>query len=245
MAAAVTACGTKSPVGPTSNARAPQQHLSMQQIRALMAKAGPAPLPFALPIARDLISLSATDSVFLYDFNDLTPIAPDADPTGMTLSGPYQGLTFINTAYLAVVDDGSGTNNVLLGTSDPSLGAYENQIQLPLPASSVSISSLVFDATVPAELIAYDAAGNQLGTATFTSSIWTTETVTADGIDHIGLKSAGFSNLWDNLTVDYMIGGPGDPATKNDCKNGGWDTYQFKNQGQCVRFIETHKDSRK
>jgi hypothetical protein len=34
------------------------------------------------------------------------------------------------------------------------------------------------------------------------------------------------------------------PTTKDDCKGGGWDQYGFRNQGQCVRFIETGKDSR-
>lgn len=37
---------------------------------------------------------------------------------------------------------------------------------------------------------------------------------------------------------------PSGPQTKDDCKNGGWADYGFKNQGQCVRFIETGKDSR-
>lgn len=32
--------------------------------------------------------------------------------------------------------------------------------------------------------------------------------------------------------------------TKDECKNGGWEQYGFRNQGQCVRFIETGKDSR-
>ncbi len=35
-----------------------------------------------------------------------------------------------------------------------------------------------------------------------------------------------------------------DPATKADCMKGGWEAFGFKNQGQCVRFIETGKDSR-
>jgi hypothetical protein len=35
------------------------------------------------------------------------------------------------------------------------------------------------------------------------------------------------------------------PRTKEDCKDGGWMRYGFKNQGQCIRFIETGKDSRK
>ena len=35
-----------------------------------------------------------------------------------------------------------------------------------------------------------------------------------------------------------------DPQTKDDCKNGGWEQSGFKNQGQCVRFIETSDDRR-
>lgn len=34
------------------------------------------------------------------------------------------------------------------------------------------------------------------------------------------------------------------PQTKDDCKKGGWEQYGFKNQGQCVRYIETGTDSR-
>lgn len=35
-----------------------------------------------------------------------------------------------------------------------------------------------------------------------------------------------------------------DAQEKSECKKGGWETYGFKNQGQCVRFVETGKDSR-
>lgn len=38
--------------------------------------------------------------------------------------------------------------------------------------------------------------------------------------------------------------GSGDPQTKADCMKDGWENYGFRNQGQCVRFIETGKDSR-
>lgn len=34
------------------------------------------------------------------------------------------------------------------------------------------------------------------------------------------------------------------PEMKNDCKKGGWQDYGFKNQGQCIRFVNTGKDSR-
>lgn len=35
-----------------------------------------------------------------------------------------------------------------------------------------------------------------------------------------------------------------DAQTKDDCKDGGWADYGFANQGQCIRFIQTGKDSR-
>ena len=38
---------------------------------------------------------------------------------------------------------------------------------------------------------------------------------------------------------------PPPPLTEKDqCKNDGWMNYGFKNQGQCVKFMETGKDSR-
>lgn len=37
---------------------------------------------------------------------------------------------------------------------------------------------------------------------------------------------------------------PADPVTKDDCKNGGFAQYGFGNQGQCVKFVQTGKDSR-
>jgi alpha-tubulin suppressor-like RCC1 family protein len=32
-------------------------------------------------------------------------------------------------------------------------------------------------------------------------------------------------------------GGPGSPASKDDCKKGGWREYGFRNQGQCVASV--------
>lgn len=47
---------------------------------------------------------------------------------------------------------------------------------------------------------------------------------------------------WDfDWTTFYVIP---DVQTKDECKNGGWEAFGFRNQGQCVRFIETGMDSR-
>lgn len=44
--------------------------------------------------------------------------------------------------------------------------------------------------------------------------------------------------------TSFDIGQWPDPESADDCKQGGWVTYGFSNQGQCVRFVETGKDSR-
>jgi len=36
----------------------------------------------------------------------------------------------------------------------------------------------------------------------------------------------------------------GDPTTKDECKDNGWEKFGFKNQGECVSFVETGKDRR-
>lgn len=37
---------------------------------------------------------------------------------------------------------------------------------------------------------------------------------------------------------------PPNPETIDDCKNGGWQDYGFRNQGQCIRYVNTGQDSR-
>jgi hypothetical protein len=45
------------------------------------------------------------------------------------------------------------------------------------------------------------------------------------------------------LVTGVLGAGPataqGQPETKDDCKNGGWMQFGFKNQGQCIRFVNT------
>jgi hypothetical protein len=54
----------------------------------------------------------------------------------------------------------------------------------------------------------------------------------------------GFDVLVTELTAVPTNPQPKNPRTKADCMKGGWEKYGFKNQGQCVRYIETGKDSR-
>lgn len=47
-------------------------------------------------------------------------------------------------------------------------------------------------------------------------------------------------------TVDFQLtwAFAGDPTSVDDCKNGGWASYGFSNQGRCIQFVNTGKDSR-
>jgi hypothetical protein len=42
----------------------------------------------------------------------------------------------------------------------------------------------------------------------------------------------GYGNLWAN------------PTSKDQCKGGGWSGFGFKNQGLCIQYVNTGKDSR-
>ena len=72
---------------------------------------------------------------------------------------------------------------------------------------------------------------------------WVTITVKGD-IRRLGIASDQANTYLDNLSITYVPEGPGDPADANACKKGGWEDFGFRNQGQCVRFVETGKDSR-
>jgi hypothetical protein len=43
---------------------------------------------------------------------------------------------------------------------------------------------------------------------------------------------------------DIIIASKPDPETREECMDGGWEGFGFKNLGLCIRFVETGKDSR-
>jgi hypothetical protein len=55
---------------------------------------------------------------------------------------------------------------------------------------------------------------------------------------------AGPTGVDYDLTVSPVVSVVSDPQSRDDCKDGGHADYGFANQGQCVRFVETGRDSR-
>lgn len=51
----------------------------------------------------------------------------------------------------------------------------------------------------------------------------------------------GLASATDATGIDYdFTVSPSSPQTKDDCKHGGWTTYGFPNQGQCIKSIVAH-----
>lgn len=65
--------------------------------------------------------------------------------------------------------------------------------------------------------------------------------VTGDNIGQV------FLNHYNDGEFDYTAhwhAGISDPTTKQECMNDGWMDFGFKNQGKCIQFVNTGKDSR-
>jgi hypothetical protein len=57
-----------------------------------------------------------------------------------------------------------------------------------------------------------------------------------------------FSGKNSNITYDLVIDPattkttkPKKPTSKKDCKHGGWKDYGFRNQGQCIKWVNKHR----
>jgi|GEM_PF-6364063 len=62
------------------------------------------------------------------------------------------------------------------------------------------------------------------------------------GVSECTACDAGFTTTGPGATFCVLV--ENNPTTKDDCKKGKWEDFDFKNQGQCIRFVETGKDSR-
>jgi hypothetical protein len=60
------------------------------------------------------------------------------------------------------------------------------------------------------------------------------ETFSATTVVEVRLALGGERD-WDFDWTSFPV----DPTTKDQCRDGGWETYGFRNQGQCIRFVNT------
>jgi len=192
----------------------------------------------------------------------ITGACADANPTGVAV--PKQPAHSVSiaaaTAWTAsgpgtvtVVSDGTAGDAVMTYALSGSSGTWDFEttadqtatVTLPWSYSgdhgapgTVQVYAVVNDAVV-ATLLGTSTFGpfTLSGTYTFTVSAGDTYGFRFDG------RSFGGGTLQGTFTVDVPEA-PVDPVTKDDCKDGGWMAFGFKNQGQCVDFVETGHDSR-
>ena len=56
------------------------------------------------------------------------------------------------------------------------------------------------------------------------------------GVPVFGAVTAGSGSPQGATVSQYQYG----PTSKEDCKKGGWKQFGFKNQGQCIKYVNHH-----
>lgn len=197
----------------------------------------------------------AGDSTRVYTFDDLRVNCG----SNVTTSGLYHDLIFPSLVYMAPCNTPNGTIG-LVPSVEGVIGRLEVRVQLPVPALAVSIDSYLYSVGEAPTLIAYDATGVELARVS-DGSFWTWVTLEVQAGDtpiaEVGLLMPQLRNYLDNLTVTpaatepeplpdepQLPPAPTDPVVRADCMQRGWEAFGFRNQGQCVRFVQTGLDSR-
>jgi len=190
----------------------------------------------------------------------ITGACADASPTGVAVpKQPAHSVSIAATAWTAsgpgtvTVDSTGTTMNYFYFPADANLYTWDFETTADRTATvtipwsytgehtggSVVLYAVVNDAVVATLLDEPVSRFLRSGTYTFTVSAG----------DTYGFRFGGTSSA----TVVVVLSGtftvsppeaPVDPVTKDDCKDGGWTAFGFKNQGQCVAFVETGHDSR-
>ena len=84
--------------------------------------------------------------------------------------------------------------------------------------------------------------GDQLVMDSYTSVVFD---LSAFSGQSVRLRFAQVDNrFFFNAATDDVVIERLDPETKDDCKKGGWEAFGFRNQGLCVSFVETGRDTR-
>ena len=186
-------------------------------------------------------------NILTYTFDDI----PANCAFGDVIPDPYEGLDFSTNKWTGCFAPAPNNTVAIVPADQAKYDAgnapSETRIQLPRIATAVSIE--YYDLwNEPVTLNAYGTGGVLLATMTATTvDVWTTLAVAAPGIRSIGIVSLQAATYFDNLRITYVGTGPGsgnNPTSQDQCKKGGWELYGFKNQGQCVKFVETGKDGR-
>ncbi|MWG35636.1 hypothetical protein [Halomarina oriensis] len=135
--------------------------------------------------------------------------------------------------YVELVEDGNCEVTLRFVNGTNSLAYFEYRIDGVTPAAATSPHPVVTGSVIYPG-VSVDGRGDP-------APVVATETLAAAELVEVRLALGGERDWdfdWTPFAVDC------DAETKADCKNGGWETFGFRNQGQCLRYVNTGKDSR-
>ena len=179
----------------------------------------------------------------------LTSTPASANHNGADISyvtGECGETTF--TAKITNPDAGHKVSNMFLVVNAD--GTTQNSGPIPTNGDEVAITVGPFYGAGGDQTISWNVFGG--GERAYDQPLWNGyggATFSAD-ISAYAAEQGGFS---------WVLDGPDEPnpfvnwnevvvqgcaITKDECKNGGYATYGFKNQGLCIQFVNTGKDSR-
>ena len=199
--------------------------------------AGDAPLPvdFDATASNDL---DGTIVSYAWDFGD-----------GNTGSGATTSHTYATPGEYVVtltVTDNHGRT-----------GQAAETISVTRPQAAPTAAASATPGTGPAPLVVtLDGTGSSDSDGTIVSYEWDLgdgNTATGPTVSHVyGTPGTYVATLTvtddDGLTaqsqVAIQVNPVPQPQSDNDCKKNGWQAYGFSNQGQCIRYVNTGKDSR-
>jgi hypothetical protein len=192
----------------------------------------------------------------------LTGACADANLTGPNVPGqPAYSVTAAATAWTAsgdgtvtVVSDGTAGNAVMSYAFDGGMAgnwyftttaAQTGTVTLPWSYSGnhSEFGAVAAEATVNGVPVAPVLFDNTTGPFSHSGTV----TFTVNAGDTYGFHLSGFNDSAAEMAGTFTVQVPQqdpDPTTKEDCKDGEWVEYDFSNQGQCIRFVETGDDSR-
>ncbi|HIA92011.1 TPA: hypothetical protein EYO12_02735 [Candidatus Saccharibacteria bacterium] len=91
--------------------------------------------------------------------------------------------------------------------------------------------TLMFDHYINGELVAATTAGDSVDFGSIILNNF-----------NYGSEASNYSVHWSEFAFATDI--YESPVSKNECKKGGYETFGFSNQGQCIQYVNTGKDSR-
>jgi hypothetical protein len=149
-------------------------------------------------------------------------------------------LAALAVAAIAAPGLSSVASGKAVGPTQPTLTVVRDCERFPDPYNSAHATVRGLPAFTPFEATLGFPVGNGVGPIklrTDANGTWDQASLGFVGTGDPGIWT--YTIVWSGgtLTQSLYIDCT-KPASKQDCRNGGWRDFDFKNQGQCIRFVK-------